>query len=58
MADRDKVEQWMKADFLPAGTQPASEHKISNALEYMAYHLGQIDKKLDQVIAALAARQG
>jgi hypothetical protein len=46
MADREKTEAWMKADYLPVGS-PAAEHRIANALEYIAYHIGQIDKKMD-----------
>ena len=32
---------------------PATEHRVATALEYIAYHIGQIDKKLDDTNALL-----
>ncbi|HLG90339.1 MAG TPA: hypothetical protein VKZ79_24470 [Alphaproteobacteria bacterium] len=53
MADKDKTKAFMEADFLPGQPAPTAEHRVANALEYIAYHMGQIDKKLDRVIAGL-----
>ncbi len=54
--DRKRLEAHMKADFLPVqprtGGSDAS-YRTTHALEYMAYHLGQIDKKLDLLIELL-----
>lgn len=49
---RTKVKQFMEADFLPIG-QPSSDQRIATALEYAAFHLGQIDKKLEKIIGLI-----
>ena len=57
MADTDRMEAFMKADFLPAHDRtamPATEHRVATALEYIAYHIGQIDRKLDSISMSLA----
>jgi hypothetical protein len=57
MADQNS-ERWkafMDQDFDPGhtpGATPATEQRIANALEYIAYQLGQINRKLDLVIGA------
>jgi hypothetical protein len=48
----------MEADFLPhpsTGARSQNDGRMTDAAEYMAYHLGQIDKKLDRLIAILEA---
>ena len=48
----------MEADFLPQPSSSAlsqNDGRMTDAAEYMAYHLGQIDKKLDRLIAILEA---
>jgi hypothetical protein len=48
----------MEADFLPApapDTLSQSDRRMAEAAEYIAYHLGQIDRKLDRLIALLEA---
>lgn len=46
---REKIRAHMEEDFLPQG-QVDAQNRVANALEYIAYHLGQIDKKLDAII--------
>ena len=58
-ASEDRVRQRMKDDFLPEpspDTLGQVDRRMTNAAEYIAYHLGQIDKKLDRLIALLEAR--
>ena len=52
----DRMKKFMEADFLPAHDRaiPNSEYRVATALEYIAYHMGQIDKKLDDTNALLA----
>jgi hypothetical protein len=48
----------MEADFLPdpsPDTLSQVDRRMTNAAEYIAYHLGQIDKKLDRLISLLEA---
>ena len=55
---KDNVKSGMEADFLPEpspDTLSQFDRRITNAAEYIAYHLGQIDKKLDRLIALLEA---
>ena len=52
MADRERVKQFMEADFLPQDL-PEAQYRVANALEYIAYHMGQINKKLDGINQAL-----
>ena len=60
MADKFQAEHAMKEDYLPTGPRPDNQVRVANALDYIAYHIGQIDKKLDEVVKALTAmtRQG
>jgi len=60
--DRDAVRQRIRADmetdFLPEpspDTLSQADRRMVNAAEYIAYHLGQIDKKLDRLIVLLEA---
>jgi hypothetical protein len=48
----------MEGDFLPEPSSSAlsqNDGRMTDAAEYIAYHLGQIDKKLDRLIAILEA---
>jgi hypothetical protein len=57
MSDAERMKQFMESDFLPLrdrGAMPSAEHRIATALEYIAYHIGQIDKKLDGISSSLA----
>jgi hypothetical protein len=60
--DRDALRQRMRADmesdFLPEAspdTLSQADRRMVNAAEYIAYHLGQMDKKLDRLIVLLEA---
>ena len=53
---KESVRDNMEADFLPDPSPDILsqfDHRITNAAEYIAYHLGQIDKKLDRLITLL-----
>jgi hypothetical protein len=55
---KDSVKSEMEADFLPEpspDTLTQVDRRMTNAVEYIAYHLGQIDKKLDRLITVLEA---
>jgi hypothetical protein len=44
---------YMERDYDPGytpSTMPAAEHRVANALDYIAYQLGQINRKLDRII--------
>lgn len=54
----EETRRRMNEDFLPAPSASALSHndrRMTDAAEYIAYHLGQIDKKLDRLIAILEA---
>jgi len=56
--NKDTVKRDMDGDFLPEpspDTLNQFDRRITNAAEYIAYHLGQIDKKLDRLITLLEA---
>jgi hypothetical protein len=55
---KNSVKTDMEADFLPdpsPDTLSQVDRRMTNAAEYIAYHLGQIDKKLDRLITLLEA---
>jgi hypothetical protein len=55
-AIKDRIRTNMEADFLPEpspDTLSQGDRRMTNAAEYIAYHLGQIDKKLDRLITLL-----
>jgi hypothetical protein len=55
-AIKDRIRTVMEADFLPEpspDTLSQGDRRMTNAVEYIAYHLGQIDKKLDRLITLL-----
>ena len=55
---KQRIKAEMEADFLPTpspDTLSQVDRRMANAAEYIAYHLGQIDKKLDRLIVLLEA---
>jgi hypothetical protein len=57
-AGKARTKADMEADFLPdpsPDTLSQVDRRMANAAEYVAYHLGQIDKKLDRLITLLEA---
>jgi hypothetical protein len=53
---REHVKAAMESDFLPEpspDTLSQVDRRMANATEYIAYHLGQMDKKLDRLIGLL-----
>ena len=57
MADRRKA--MMEGDFNPGYTSthmPPADVRLATAAEYAAYQLGQINRKLDKLIAALGSK--
>ena len=53
---QDRIRADMEAEFLPEpspDTLSQVDRRMANAAEYVAYHLGQIDKKLDRLIVLL-----
>ena len=60
-AVRQRIRAYMETDFLPEpspDTLTQADRRMVNAAEYIAYHLGQIDKKLDRLIVLLDERAG
>jgi hypothetical protein len=58
-AIKDRVRAGMEAEFLPdpsPDTLSQVDRRMANAAEYIAYHLGRIDNKLDRLIALLEAQ--
>jgi hypothetical protein len=57
-ATKDRLRADMEAEFLPEpspDTLSQVDRRMTNAAEYIAYHLGQIDRKLDRLITLLEA---
>jgi hypothetical protein len=57
-AHKQRLKADMEADFLPSPSPDTLSHvdrRMTNAAEYIAYHLGQIDRKLDRLIVLLEA---
>jgi hypothetical protein len=53
---KERIRAAMEGDFLPEpspDTLSQVDRRMANAAEYIAYHLGQIDKKLDRLIVLL-----
>ncbi|MFZ1105595.1 MAG: hypothetical protein WAN86_22515 [Hyphomicrobiaceae bacterium] len=53
---KERIRAAMEADFLPEpspDTLSQVDRRMANATEYIAYHLGQIDTKLDRLIGLL-----
>ena len=53
MADQDKIKGYMENDYLPTMQATKVEDQISNALDFIAYHIGRIDKTLRDTNATL-----
>ncbi len=54
--DLKRMEAHMKADFLPVQPRTGGAdayYRMAHALEYAAHQLGQINRKLDLLMAAL-----
>lgn len=53
MADREamsqNLRQFYEADFLPIDRNVGAQDRVANALDYIAFHAGQIDKKLGEL---------
>ena len=50
----DETRRRLEGEFLPEPSSSAlsqNDGRMTDAAEYMAYHLGQIEKKLDRLIA-------
>jgi hypothetical protein len=50
-----------EADFEPRpsqGSSPSSDDRLANAAEYAAFQLGQVNRKLDRLIAAVERLAG
>jgi len=57
-AARNRIRAGMEAEFLPEPSPDSLTHvdrRMVQAAEYVAYHLGQIDNKLERLIALLEA---
>ena len=52
-APPDRGEGWLNAEFAPNSADQTPEQRIARALEYIAYHIGKIDKKLSGIQSAL-----
>jgi hypothetical protein len=53
---KEHIKAAMEGDFLPEpspDTLSQVDPRMANAAEYIAYHLGQIDRKLDRLIVLL-----
>lgn len=56
---KKSVRERMEADYLPEpspDTLSQVDRRMTDAAEYIAYHLGQIDMKLDRLLAVLETR--
>jgi hypothetical protein len=49
------MEKDFDIDYVPGIDQPSPEMRTATAEEYAAYQLGQINRKLDKIIAALGS---
>jgi hypothetical protein len=52
-APPDRGEAWLNADFVPGDPNRTPEERIARALEYIAYHMGKIDRKLSGIQSVL-----
>ena len=52
MATNPRVQQWLQTPYSPEmGTGVDTQERIAKAVEYSAYHLFEISKKLDILIS-------
>ena len=52
---KEMMEKDFDIDYLPGINDPSPEIRTATAVEYAAYQLGQINHKLDRIIAALGS---
>jgi hypothetical protein len=52
---KEMMEKDFDLDYVPGRDEPSPEMRTATAVEYAAYQLGQINRKLDKIIAALAS---
>jgi hypothetical protein len=52
---KEMMEKDFDIDYVPGIDQPSPEMRTAAAEEYAAYQLGQINRKLDKIIAALGS---
>ena len=52
---KEIMEKDFDIDYVPGIDQPSPEMRTATAEEYAAYQLGQINRKLDKIIAALGS---
>ena len=52
---KEMMEKDFDIDYLPGINDPSPEIRTATAVEYAAYQLGQINRKLDKIIAALGS---
>ena len=52
---KEMMEKDFDIDYVPGINDPSPEIRTATAVEYAAYQLGQINRKLDKIIAALGS---
>ena len=52
---KEMMEKDFDIDYIQGINQPSPEMRTATAQEYAAYQLGQINRKLDKIIAALGS---
>ena len=52
---KEMMENDFDIDYIQGIDQPCPEMRTATAMEYAAYQLGQINRKLDKIIAALGS---
>jgi len=52
---KDMMEKDFDLYYTPGINSPSPEMRTATAMEYAAYQLGQINQKLDRIIAALGS---
>ena len=56
-ANRLRAQHFLKGEYtMSPDADP--DTRVANAMDYIAYHMGQIDKKLDDVVRVLEAVVG
>jgi len=52
---KEMMEKDFDIDYVPGINDPSPDIRTATAVEYAAYQLGQINRKLDKIIAALGS---
>ena len=52
---KEMMEKDFDLDYVPGINDPSTDMRTATAVEYAAYQLGQINRKLDKIIAALGS---